>query len=330
MKLVIVGTTGLVGKELLKVIEARNLPFGELLLVASEKSIGKAINFQGKTYPVIDIAHALAAKPTVAIFSAGTALSLAWAPRFAEIGTIVIDNSSAWRMHPRHKLIVPEVNGHLLRIDDRIIANPNCATIQLVMALAPLHQKYRLKRVVVSTYQSVTGSGQAAVDQLWAERKDITNSPKFYPHPIDLNALPHIENFLENGYTQEEMKIVNETKKILEDATIQITATAVRLPILGGHAESINAECEQEFELKEVVKLLEAMPGIVVEDDIAQSKYPMPLFTKAKDEVFVGRIRRDESQPCTLNLWVVADNLRKGAATNTVQIIEYLNAHSLV
>ncbi|MCG8339700.1 MAG: aspartate-semialdehyde dehydrogenase [Cytophagales bacterium] len=330
MKLLIVGTTGLVGRELLKVIEERNLPFDELLLVASEKSVGKSINFKGKTYEVIGIEHALAAKPAVAIFSAGAAVSLAWAPRFAETGTIVIDNSSAWRMHPRHKLIVPEVNGHLLRIDDRIIANPNCATIQLVMALAPLHQQYRLKRVVVSTYQSVTGSGKAAVDQLMEERKGITNGKKFYPHPIDLNTIPHIEVFLDNGYTQEEMKIINETKKILEDDTIQVTATAVRLPTLGGHAESINAEFKQEFELKEVIKLFEATPGIVLEDDVTQSKYPMPLFTQAKDEVFVGRIRRDESQPCTLNLWVVADNLRKGAATNTVQIIEYLNAHSLV
>lgn len=330
MKLLIVGTTGLVGRELLKVIEERNLPFDELLLVASEKSVGKSINFKGKTYEIIGIEHALAAKPAVAIFSAGAAVSLAWAPRFAETGTIVIDNSSAWRMHPRHKLIVPEVNGHLLRIDDRIIANPNCATIQLVMALAPLHQQYRLKRVVVSTYQSVTGSGKAAVDQLMEERKGITNGKKFYPHPIDLNTIPHIEVFLDNGYTQEEMKIINETKKILEDDTIQVTATAVRLPTLGGHAESINAEFKQEFELKEVIKLFEATPGIVLEDDVTQSKYPMPLFTQAKDEVFVGRIRRDESQPCTLNLWVVADNLRKGAATNTVQIIEYLNAHSLV
>ena len=329
MKLAVVGATGLVGQEILKVIEGRNFPFDELLLVASSRSVGKEISCKGKSYTVIGMEEAVAAKADVAIFSAGGATALEWAPRFAEMGTIVVDNSSAWRMSPEHKLVVPEINARELSIDDRIIANPNCSTIQMVMALAPLHKKYQIKRVVVSTYQSVTGTGKDAVDQLMGERAGKQGA-KVYPHPIDMNALPHIDVFLDNGYTKEEMKMVNETKKILSDDSIAVTATAVRLPVMGGHSEAVNVEFVRDFDLSEVRSLLENTPGVVVEDDVTNNVYPMPINAYQKDEVFVGRLRRDESQPNTLNMWVVADNLRKGAATNALQIVEYLAENHLV
>jgi aspartate-semialdehyde dehydrogenase len=330
MKLAIVGATGLVGQEILKVIEQRNLEFSQLFLVASPRSVGKEITFKNRVYKVIGMEEAVSIKPDVAIFSAGGSTSLEWAPKFAEAGAIVIDNSSAWRMNPRHKLIVPEVNAHMLRIDDRIIANPNCSTIQMVLALAPLHLQYGLKRLVISTYQSVTGTGKDAVDQLMQERsgKEVTTSA--YPYRIDLNVLPHIDVFQENAYTKEEMKMVNETRKILQDDSIGITATAVRIPVIGGHSESINVEFLREFELDEVRNLLANTPGVVVEDDVTNLKDPMPMNAHGRDEVFVGRLRRDESQAKTLNMWVVADNLRKGAATNAVQIAEYMVEHYLV
>lgn len=329
MKIAVVGATGLVGGEILKVLAERNFPVTELIPVASEKSVGKTIEFKGKTYTVHSVEDAIKAKPAIAIFSAGGSISLALAPRFAEVGTTVIDNSSAWRMNPANKLIVPEINAHVLTREDKIIANPNCSTIQMVVALNPLHKKYKLKRVVVSTYQSVTGTGKAAVDQLMNERKGNT-ATKVYPHPIDLNLIPHIDVFLDNGYTKEEMKMVNETKKILGDDSVQVTATTVRIPVIGGHSEAINAEFEQEFELEEIYTLLHNAPGVIVEDDVKSFKYPMPLNAHGKDDVFVGRIRRDETQPRTLNMWVVADNLRKGAATNAVQIAEYLLEKGLV
>ncbi len=329
MKLAIVGATGLVGQEVLKILEERNFPLDELLPVASERSVGKKITFRDKEYAVIGMEDAVAQSPDIAIFSAGGSTSLEWAPRFAEAGAIVIDNSSAWRMSPDHKLIVPEINGEELRIDDRIIANPNCSTIQMVLALAPLHRKYGLKRIVVSTYQSVTGTGKAAVDQLMNEREN-KDGDKVYPHAIDMNVLPHIDVFLDNGYTKEEMKMVNETRKILSDDSIAITATAVRLPVMGGHSESVNVQFEEDFDLNEVRKLLSEMPGVIVEDDVTNNVYPMPLKAHGKDEVFVGRLRRDESNPNTLNMWIVADNLRKGAATNAVQIAEFLTANNLV
>lgn len=329
MKLAVVGATGLVGGEMLKVIEERNFPFDELFLVASPRSVGKKMSFKGKEYTVIGLEEAVEKKPDIAIFSAGGSTSKEWAPKFEEVGTIVIDNSSAWRMDPTKKLIVPEINAHELRIDHRIIANPNCSTIQMVMALAPLHQKYKIKRVVVSTYQSVTGTGKAAVDQLMSEREG-KEGEKVYPHKIDMNALPHIDVFQENGYTKEEMKMVNETKKILSDDSVKVTATAVRLPIMGGHSESVNVEFEHEFDLSEIRKLLSSTEGIEVVDDVQNNKYPMPLDAHSKDEVFVGRLRRDETQPKSLNMWVVADNLRKGAATNAVQIAEYMYKHHLV
>ena len=329
MKLAIVGATGLVGQEVLQVIEDRNFEFDQLLLVASARSVGKTQDFKGKTYTIIGMEEAIASKPDIAIFSAGGSTSLEWAPRFSEIGCIVVDNSSAWRMSPDHKLIVPEINGESLRIDDRIIANPNCSTIQMVMALAPLHRKYGVKRLVISTYQSVTGTGKAAVDQLMNERSG-TSGEQVYPHRIDMNVLPHIDVFQENGYTKEEMKMVNETRKILNDNSIAITATAVRLPVMGGHSESVNVEFHQDFDIAEVRELLEKTPGVIVQDDVANNIYPMPLNAHRKDEVFVGRLRRDESQPNTLNMWIVADNLRKGAATNAVQIAEFLTANNLV
>ena len=329
MKLAIVGATGLVGQEILKVIEERNLEFSELVMVASSRSVGKELTFKNKVYTVIGMQEAVAVKPDVAIFSAGGNTSLEWAPRFAEAGSIVIDNSSAWRMNPKNKLIVPEINAQDLRIDDRIIANPNCSTIQMVLALAPLQQRYGLKRLVISTYQSVTGTGKDAVDQLMQERAGKEGNGA-YPYRIDLNVLPHIDVFQDNAYTKEEMKMVHETKKILRDDTIGITATAVRIPVIGGHSEAINVELEEEFEMDEVRSLLASTPGIVVEDDIENLKYPMPLNAHGRDEVFVGRLRRDESQPNTLNMWVVADNLRKGAATNAVQIAEYMVEHFLV
>ena len=329
MKLAVVGATGLVGGEILEVLDEHNFQFDELLLVASERSVGKKIEFKGKEYTVTGLAEAVSEKPDIAIFSAGGGTSLEWAPKFAEAGTIVIDNSSAWRMNPKHKLIVPEINAHELTIDDRIIANPNCSTIQMVLALAPLHKKYKINRIVVSTYQSVTGTGKAAVDQLNNEREGIEGE-KVYPHPIDMNALPHIDVFLENGYTKEEMKMVNETKKIFSDDTIRVTATAVRLPVVGGHSESVNVEFEHDFALDEVRELLANTPGVVLQDDPQNNVYPMPVNAHKKDDVFVGRLRRDESQPKTLNMWVVADNLRKGAATNAVQIAEYMVEHNLI
>lgn len=329
MKLAVVGATGLVGSEILEVLEEHNFPFDELLLVASERSAGKKITFKGKEYTVIGLKQAVAEKPDIAIFSAGGGTSKEWAPLFAEAGAIVIDNSSAWRMDPTKKLVVPEINGKVMRIDDRIIANPNCSTIQMVLALAPLREKYGIKRIVVSTYQSVTGTGKDAVDQMMAERKG-EEAAMVYPYKIDLNVLPHIDVFQENGYTKEEMKMINETKKIFGDDSIQVTATAVRIPVMGGHSESVNVEFNKEFDLDEVRQLLSDTPGIIVEDDPANNIYPMPLNAHKKDEVFVGRLRRDETQPNTLNMWIVADNLRKGAATNAVQIAEYLMDHSMV
>lgn len=329
MKLAVVGATGLVGQEILSVLEERSFPFTELYLVASAKSVGQTLKFKGKDYTVKGIEEVCKLAPDVAIFSAGGGTSTEWAPKFAEVGTIVIDNSSAWRMDPTKKLVVPEINGHVLTIDDRIIANPNCSTIQMVMALAPLHVKYRIKRIVVSTYQSVTGTGKEAVQQMMNERQGI-NAPKVYPHPIDMNALPHIDVFQDNGYTKEEMKMVNETRKILSDNTIGVTATTVRIPAVGGHAEAVNVEFYEDFNLSEIRTVLSSTPGVIVQDDPKNNVYPMPINSKGRDEVFVGRIRRDESQPNTLNIWIVADNLRKGAATNAVQIAEFMLEKSLV
>src|SRR5687767_1352255 len=329
MKLAVVGATGLVGQEILKVLEERSFPFDDLYLVASAKSVGQTITFKGKGYTVKSMEEVLKLAPDVAIFSAGGGTSLEWAPKFAEAGTIVIDNSSAWRMDATKKLIVPEINGNVLGIDDRIIANPNCSTIQMVLALAPLHVKYRLKRIVVSTYQSVTGTGKDAVQQMMDERKGVTG-PKVYPHPIDLNALPHIDTFLDNGYTKEEMKMVNETRKILGDNSIGVTSTTVRIPSMGGHSEAVNVEFHEDFNISEIRSVLASTPGVIVQDDPKNNIYPMPINSKGRDEVFVGRIRRDESQPNTLNMWIVADNLRKGAATNAVQIAEFMLEKSLV
>lgn len=329
MKVAVVGATGLVGTVMLKVLEERNFPLTELIPVASEKSVGKLIKFKGKEYPIVSIDTAIGLRPEIAIFSAGGTTSLETAPRFAEVGTTVIDNSSAWRMDPTKKLVVPEVNAHVLTKDDKIIANPNCSTIQMVVALQPLHEKYKIKRVVVSTYQSVTGTGVKAVDQLMNERKGI-DGPKAYPYEIDLNVLPHIDVFQDNGYTKEEMKMVKETNKIMGDDSIKVTATTVRIPVMGGHSESVNVEFENDFELADVRRILEEAPGIIVVDDVANLKYPMPKDAHEKDEVFVGRLRRDESHDKALNMWIVADNLRKGAATNTVQIAEYLVANKLV
>lgn len=329
MKIAVVGATGLVGNQMLAVLDERKFKFDELLLVASERSIGKKMEYKGKTYSVIGMQDAVNEKPDIALFSAGGSTSLEWAPKFAEAGTIVIDNSSAWRMSPDHKLVVPEINGKELTNQDKIIANPNCSTIQMVMALAPLHEKYKIKRVVVSTYQSVTGTGKAAVDQMINERKGIEGSMA-YPHRIDMNVLPHIDVFLDNLYTKEEMKMVNETRKILGDNTIALTATAVRLPVMGGHSEAVNVEFEKPYELSDIPGLLETMPGVIIQDDVANNVYPMPLNAHNRDEVFVGRIRRDESIENGLNMWIVADNLRKGAATNTIQIAEYLVKAKLV
>ncbi|NIJ50901.1 aspartate-semialdehyde dehydrogenase [Dyadobacter arcticus] len=330
MKIAVVGATGLVGGEILKVLEERNFPVTELLAVASERSIGKEVTFKGKQIKVIGFEEAIAAKPEIAIFSAGGGTSLALAPKFAEAGITVIDNSSAWRMDPTKKLVVPEINAGELTKEDKIIANPNCSTIQMVVVLNPLHKKYKVKRVVVSTYQSVTGTGKAAVDQLFAERAGDHSISKVYPHQIDLNALPHIDVFLDNGYTKEEMKMTNETKKIMGDDSIAVTATTVRIPTIGGHSEAVNIEFENEFDLDDVRKILSEAEGVILQDDPKNALYPMPLTAHGKDETFVGRIRRDESQPKTLNLWIVADNLRKGAATNTVQIAEFLAKHDLV
>lgn len=329
MKVAVVGATGLVGTKMLQVLEQRNFPVTELIPVASEKSVGKEVMFKGKPYKVVSVADAIAAKPAVALFSAGGSTSLATAPLFAEAGITVIDNSSAWRMDPTKKLVVPEVNGTVLTAADKIIANPNCSTIQMVLVLKPLHDKYRIRRVVVSTYQSVTGTGVKAVNQLMNERKGIEGEMA-YKYPIDLNVIPQIDVFLENGYTKEEMKMVNETKKIIGDDSIRVTATTVRIPVMGGHSESVNIEFENDFDLAEVRQLLAAAPGVVVEDDPANQVYPMPLNAHDKDETFVGRIRRDETQPNTLNCWIVSDNLRKGAATNAVQIAEHLLAQGLL
>lgn len=324
MKLAIVGATGLVGQEMLLVLEERNFEIDTLVPVASERSVGKLITYRGKDFPVVSMTDAIDMKPDYALFSAGGSVSLEFAPRFAEVGTVVIDNSSAWRMDPTKRLVVPEINGAVLTEEDKIIANPNCSTIQMVLALAPLHEAYQIKRIVVSTYQSVTGTGKAAVDQLADEMAHGTSDRMVYPHPIHKNVLPQVDIFLENDYTKEEMKMVNETKKIFGDDSVQITATCVRLPVEGGHAESVNIEFVNDFEVEEVRRLIAEMPGCVVEDDPSSNNYPMPLTAHGRDEVFVGRIRRDDTQPNTLNLWIVADNLRKGAATNTVQIAEYL------
>jgi aspartate-semialdehyde dehydrogenase len=329
MKLAVVGATGLVGGEMLKVIEERNFPYDELLLVASERSAGKEVLYRGKAYVVIGIQEAIDMKPDLALFSAGGSTSLEWAPKFEAAGTTVVDNSSAWRMSPAHKLVVPEINASTLTKSDKIIANPNCSTIQMVLALAPLHKKYQVKRVVVSTYQSVTGTGKAAVDQLMDERAG-REGKKVYPHKIDLNILPHIDVFLGNGYTKEEMKMVNETKKIMGDDSIRVTATTVRVPVIGGHSESVNIEFARDFELAELRQLLSDTEGIIVQDDVKNNDYPMPINSHNRDEVFVGRIRRDESHPNAVNMWIVADNLRKGAATNAVQIAEYLVKNKLV
>lgn len=323
MKVAVVGATGLVGTKMLQVLAERNFPVTELIPVASERSVGKEVSFKGKTYKVVSMEDGIAAKPAVALFSAGGSTSLEWAPKFAEAGITVIDNSSAWRMHADKPLVVPEVNADVLTATDKIIANPNCSTIQMVVALKPLHEKYKIKRVVVSTYQSVTGTGKKAVDQLFNERQG-KEGEMAYKYPIDLNAIPQIDVFLDNGYTKEEMKMVNETKKIMRDENIKVTATTVRIPVMGGHSESVNIEFENEFDLAEVKKVLSEAPSVVVQDDVDQQVYPMPLWAHEKDEVFVGRLRRDETQPRTLNMWIVSDNLRKGAATNAVQIAEYL------
>lgn len=330
MKVAVVGATGLVGTKMLQVLAERNFPVTELIPVASEKSVGKEVSFKGKQYKVVSVEDAIKQKPDLALFSAGGSTSLAQAPLFAEVGTTVVDNSSAWRMDPTKKLVVPEVNANVLTAEDKIIANPNCSTIQMVVALKPLHDKYKIKRVVVSTYQSVTGTGVKAVDQLFNERKGITDGPRAYTYPIDLNVIPHIDVFTDNGYTKEEMKMIKETQKIMGDDSIKVTATTVRIPVIGGHSESVNIEFANDFDLAEVKALLENAPGVIVVDDVANLKYPMPLDAHEKDEVFVGRLRRDESQPNTLNAWIVSDNLRKGAATNAVQIAEYLMANHLI
>ena len=322
MRVALVGVTGMVGEIMRNVLEERNFPITEFLPVASARSVGKTITFQGKDYTVIGLEDAVAQAPDFALFSAGGQTSLDWAPKFAAVGTTVIDNSSAWRMHPDHKLIVPEINADQLTPDDKIIANPNCSTIQMVMALAPIHKRYGIERVVVSTYQSITGTGVKAVQQLENEYQGV-DGEKAYPHPIHRNALPHCDVFLDNGYTKEEMKLVNETHKIL-DPNIKVTATAVRIPVVGGHSESVNLTLSQATDLDDVRELLNNTPGVVVIDDLDNNGYPMPLDAEGKDDVFVGRIRKDESQEKGLNLWIVADNLRKGAATNTVQIAEYL------
>lgn len=323
MKVAVVGATGLVGTKMLQILAERNFPVTELIPVASERSIGKQVSFKGKQYSIVSMDDAIAAKPAVALFSAGGSTSLEWAPKFAAAGIRVIDNSSAWRMDPSKKLVVPEVNAGVLTDQDFIIANPNCSTIQMVVALQPLHQQYTIKRVVVSTYQSVTGTGKKAVDQLLNERNG-TKGEMAYKYQIDLNAIPQIDVFLENGYTKEEMKMVNETKKIMQDDSIRVTATTVRIPVMGGHSESVNVEFEKDFDLEQLKHLLSKAPGVVVENDDAMQLYPMPMNAHEKDEVFVGRLRRDETQPNTLNMWIVSDNLRKGAATNAIQIAEYM------
>jgi len=335
MKVAVVGATGLVGTKMLQVLAERNFPVTELIPVASERSVGKEVEFKGKKYKVVSMADGIAAKPAVAIFSAGGSTSLEWAPKFAEAGITVIDNSSAWRMDPTKPLIVPEINADILTKNDKIIANPNCSTIQMVVALNPLHIKYKANRIVVSTYQSVTGTGKKAVDQMMGERdkavKGLNGEYEMaYKYRIDLNVIPQIDVFLDNGYTKEEMKMVNETKKIMRDDSIRVTATTVRIPVMGGHSEAVNVEFENDFDLSEIKALLQSAPGVVLVDDPSTQQYPMPMDAHEKDEVFVGRLRRDETQPNTLNMWVVSDNLRKGAATNAVQIAEYLMQKGLL
>jgi len=329
MKVAVVGATGMVGNVMLQVLAERNFPITELLLVASERSVGKQLAYKGENYTIIGMQDAVDARPDIALFSAGGTTSELWAPKFAEVGCTVVDNSSAWRMDPSKKLIVPEINGNVLTKDDKIIANPNCSTIQLVMALAPLHKKYKMKRVVISTYQSVSGTGVKAVQQLENEANGIKGEMAYH-YPINRNAIPQCDVFLENGYTKEEMKLVKEPKKILDDYSFSVTATAVRIPTAGGHSEAVNVQFENDFDLGEVRTLLAATPGVIVQDNLDTNTYPMPMYAHNKDEVFVGRIRRDESQPNSLNMWIVADNLRKGAATNTVQIGEYLIENGLV
>lgn len=328
MKVAVVGATGMVGEIMLQVLAERNFPVTELIPVASEKSVGKKISFKGREYTVVSLETAVSMKPQIALFSAGGGTSLEWAPKFAEAGTTVIDNSSAWRMDPTKKLVVPEINAQILTAADKIIANPNCSTIQMVMALAPLHKKYQIKRIVVSTYQSITGTGVKAVKQLENEFAGV-NGEMAYKYQIHKNAIPQCDVFEDNGYTKEEMKLVRETQKILNDNTIAVTATAVRVPVVGGHSEAVNVAFENDFQLTDVRKILAETPGVTLVDNIQEFEYPMPLFAQHKDDVFVGRIRRDESQPNTLNLWIVADNLRKGAATNTIQIAEYLVANKI-
>jgi len=329
MKVAVVGATGLVGNVMLRVLEERNFPLTELIPVASEKSVGKKIGFKGKDYTIVSLADAVNMKPEIALFSAGGGTSLEWAPKFAEVGTTVIDNSSAWRMYEDKKLVVPEINAGNLTKADKIIANPNCSTIQMVMVLAPLHAKYKIKRIVVSTYQSISGTGVKAVKQLENELAGIQGEMAYH-YPINRNAIPHCDVFEDNGYTKEEMKLVRETQKILDDKSIAVTATAVRIPTAGGHSEAVNVEFENDFDVAEVRQILSQTPGVVVQDNIDVNVYPMPIYAHEKDDVFVGRIRRDGSQPKTLNMWVVADNLRKGAATNTIQIAEYLVENNLV
>ncbi|MFA5556213.1 MAG: aspartate-semialdehyde dehydrogenase [Flavobacteriaceae bacterium] len=329
MKVAVVGATGMVGEVMLNVLAERNFPITELVVVASEKSVGKEIEFKGKVHKVIGLQDAVNEVPDIALFSAGGQISLDWAERFAAVGTTVIDNSSAWRMDITKKLIVPEINADRLTENDKIIANPNCSTIQLVMALAPLHKKYKIKRIVVSTYQSITGTGVKAVRQLENEYKGVKEEMA-YKYPIHRNAIPQCDTFEENGYTKEEMKLVRETQKILDDMTIAVTATAVRIPVVGGHSEAVNVEFENDFDLSEIRRILHETEGVKLQDNMDTFTYPMPLYSQGKDDVFVGRIRRDESQPNTLNMWIVSDNLRKGAATNAIQIAEYLVKNNLV
>ena len=329
MRVAVVGATGMVGEIMLQVLAERNFPVTELIPVASEKSVGKEIEWKGNTYKVVGLQTAVDMKPEIALFSAGGETSLDWAPKFAAAGTTVIDNSSAWRMDATKKLVVPEINASILTKEDKIIANPNCSTIQMVMALAPLHAKYDIKRIVVSTYQSITGTGVKAVRQLENEYAGIQDEMA-YKYPIHRNAIPQCDSFEENGYTKEEMKLVRETQKILNDKTIAVTATAIRIPVVGGHSEAVNVQFENDFDVNEVREILSNTPGVTVQDNLETYSYPMPIYAQGKDDVFVGRIRRDESQPNTINMWIVADNLRKGAATNTIQIAEYLVANKLV
>lgn len=330
MRVAVVGATGLVGSKMIEVLEERNFPVTEFVPVASAKSVGREIKFRGKGYKIVGMETAVALKPKIALFSAGSGTSLEWAPRFAAEGTTVIDNSSAWRMDKNKKLVVPEINANVLKKTDKIIANPNCSTIQMVIALAGLHKKFKIKRIVVSTYQSVTGTGIKGIEQMMSERKNIPVAEPAYPHRIDLNIIPHIDVFMENGYTKEEMKMMNETRKIMGADKIKVTATCVRIPVVGGHSESVNVQFEKDFTLNEITKVLNQTKGVVVVDDVKNNKYPMPKDAQGKDDVFVGRIRKDESQGKTVNLWIVSDNLRKGAATNAVQIAEVLVEKKLV